>query len=86
MVIFVDFGNSEWINSKGIYPLQAEFTELKVQSIAVTLSNVNLFFSFFYYLYTYLLNRSFQRKIQKLVQIIGKQISANNVLENYVVC
>jgi len=43
MVIFVDFGNSEWINNKSIYPLQAEFTELKIQSIAVTLSNVGFF-------------------------------------------
>jgi len=40
LVVFVDFGNSEWINIKNIYILQAEFTELKVQSIAVTLSNI----------------------------------------------
>jgi hypothetical protein len=85
-MVFVDFGNSEWIHNKSIYPLQAEFTGLKVQSIAVTLSNVSLFFSCIYYFRTYLLNRSFRRKIQKLVHIIGKQISANNVLENYVVC
>jgi len=43
LVIFVDFGNSEWINNKSLYPLQAEFIELKVQCIAVTLSNVSFF-------------------------------------------
>jgi hypothetical protein len=54
MVIFVDFGNSEWINNKSIYPLQAEFTELKIQSIAVTLSNVGFFFFYILSLYLFI--------------------------------
>ncbi len=44
LVIYVDFGNSEWIHIKGIRPLHAEFAELEVQSIAVTLSHVRLYY------------------------------------------
>lgn len=54
-MIFVDFGNSEWIINRNVFQLRAEFTQLKVQSIAVTLSNVS--FSFLYYRCTDLLNR-----------------------------
>ncbi|CAF1209523.1 unnamed protein product [Rotaria sp. Silwood1] len=40
LVIYVDFGNSEWIHIKGIRPLYIEFTKLKIQSIPVTLSHI----------------------------------------------
>jgi len=42
LIIYVDFGNSEWIHIKGIRPLHSEFTKLKIQSIPVTLSHVCL--------------------------------------------
>ncbi len=53
--MFVDFGNSEWIMNKNVFQLRAEFTQLKVQSIAVTLSNVSFFLLCYHY--TDLLNR-----------------------------
>jgi len=40
LIIYVDFGNSEWVHIKGIRPLHAEFAKLEIQSIAVTLSHV----------------------------------------------
>ncbi|CAF1117467.1 unnamed protein product [Rotaria sordida] len=40
LIIYVDFGNSEWIHIKGIRPLHAEYTKLKIQSIPVTLSYI----------------------------------------------
>ncbi len=40
LIIYVDFGNSEWIHIKGIRPLHPEFAKLKIQSIPVTLSHV----------------------------------------------
>jgi len=40
LIIYVDFGNSEWIHIKAIRPLHIEFAKLNIQSIAVTLSHV----------------------------------------------
>ncbi|CAM2717252.1 unnamed protein product [Rotaria socialis] len=40
LIIYVDFGNSEWIHIKGIRPLHVEFTKLTIQSIPVTLSHI----------------------------------------------
>ncbi|UJR31994.1 hypothetical protein I4U23_019464 [Adineta vaga] len=40
LIIYVDFGNSEWIHLKGIRPLHAEFAKLDIQSIPVTLSHI----------------------------------------------
>ena len=62
LIIYVDFGNSEWIHIKGIRPLHAEFAELKVQSIAVTLSHVRLYYLIFH-LHINLYDRFFQKKI-----------------------
>ncbi|CAF1621805.1 unnamed protein product [Adineta ricciae] len=39
LIIYVDFGNSEWVHSKSIRPLHAQFVELEVQGIPVTLSH-----------------------------------------------
>lgn len=40
LIIYVDFGNSEWIHSKSLRPLHCEFAQLQIQSVPVTLSHV----------------------------------------------
>jgi hypothetical protein len=62
LIIYVDFGNSEWVNIKGIRPLHAEFAKLEIQSIAVTLSNVCLYYSKPSFI-RYFVYRLFQKKI-----------------------
>ncbi|CAF3648246.1 unnamed protein product [Rotaria sp. Silwood1] len=41
LVIYVDFGNSEWIHIKGIRPLYIEFTKLKIQNLKTDTINWN---------------------------------------------
>jgi hypothetical protein len=85
LIIYVDFGSSEWIHIKGIRPLHAEFAELQIQSIAVSLSHVRLD-PFICPLSCEFMYRFFQKKTQQLVQLIGIQKLANNVHESYVDC
>jgi len=40
LIIYVDFGDSEWVHMKSIRPLHGEFAQLEVQSIAGTLSRI----------------------------------------------
>ncbi|CAF1028635.1 unnamed protein product [Adineta steineri] len=40
LIIYVDFGNSEWVHIKSIRPLHTEFAELEIQCIPVTLSHI----------------------------------------------
>jgi hypothetical protein len=44
LIQYVDFGQSEWIHTKSLRPLHSDFARLKIQSIAVTLSHVCLYF------------------------------------------
>lgn len=41
-IVYVDYGNSEWIHWKSLRPLHSDFTQLQIQSIPVTLSHVRL--------------------------------------------
>ncbi len=43
LIQYVDFGHSEWIHTKSLRPLHSDFAQLKIQSIAVTLSHVCLY-------------------------------------------
>lgn len=86
LVVYVDFGNSEWVNIKGIRLLDAEFTQLEAQGMSVTLSHVCRSLASIFVCWSWFTDypRLFLRKIWTAVWSTGRATPASNVHENCV--